>query len=1032
MIHLAAALAGFAGLLAEMVLVRRHGSLLGNTAEASALVLSIFLLGLGLGGLMAARAAASCRGPLARAALLYAGVAGLLLLTDPWIRDARPATGISGMVLVLLSPGLPALLMGMAFPQLFAGLSAGAWRQGLVVAANLLGSVAACLLGGHVCIPAWGLTVSCWSSAAAYGLAALCLVWPALRESRGGRDKGDVVPVTLGPGTAALAFVSGFAILGFELLWLRRLPFFLEGFAPTLSGVLAACLIGLTLGAALLAGPMERLLGRRAPAVAVAMACLAANLGFHEWGAQALAQTSVHSEAGMHLRILLASAVAAGPTCLFLGAVIPLCLSCSDGTGSRVARAGRLFFWQGLGSVLGGYSVGQLFPAVWPEGFFVLTPPLIAVAVLFPLWKGGGWGVRVVAISVPLLALSGVGGAGSLLDVESPIRGSRHDRPDAYRYLAHRTDNTTTASVVYDQKRHSMLLFTDEFRAAETGPGTDYMKALGHLPFLLRDGLRRVAIIALGTGTTAAAVREWSDPEVIDVVEISPAVLELAPYFSSDGPVHAVLQQPAWRKDSRTRVHVADGRRFLAMQKPASLDLVTMEPLLPYAPGTVPLYTEEFYVLAGRALSEEGLLVQWVPTHGMPAEFFATLLATFARSFPHHSVWLIDQATLLVGSRQKHLPDADWLEQRFKSLPIAAQQALHATGLARPIDLQVALLAEGVEGISDSASILRDDRPFLERIGYWDAGAKLSFYPTNLEQLRELVASGREGLLGDVVVAESVRARLRGLRAQAESRYYLILAEDAAREHAWLLEHASAEVAEAALNRQLALADLARLAGERARAELLHARSLAPGSVILHREYARIQANDTAGGVNSGRVEPGNGPLDRLGHLPRGRELAEIVSSGRRRGQDYAAAFPSRCAWALMEVLSRRAFTGMERAAFLPLLDPALLDEATVRILARGGSVREEILSLWGEGLPMPLPVAAMASGEKGDKLSLLAVLEDRSGGGVGELIAELLMDRDLEVRRAAGVACKRAFGIDFDPLWSEARRRSIADGLRR
>ena len=50
MIYLAAGLSGFGGLLLEMLLLRRFGLLLGNTAEASSLVLACFLLGLGFGG----------------------------------------------------------------------------------------------------------------------------------------------------------------------------------------------------------------------------------------------------------------------------------------------------------------------------------------------------------------------------------------------------------------------------------------------------------------------------------------------------------------------------------------------------------------------------------------------------------------------------------------------------------------------------------------------------------------------------------------------------------------------------------------------------------------------------------------------------------------------------------------------------------------------------------------------------------------------------------------------------------------------
>ena len=82
-----------------------------------------------------------------------------------------------------------------------------------------------------------------------------------------------------------------------------------------------------------------------------------------------------------------------------------------------------------------------------------------------------------------------------------------------------------------------MVLYTNEFRAAETGPFADYMQVLGLLPFLLRDGLERVAVVAFGTGTTAEAVTLWPSLREIHLVEISRAVFHLAPHFAGEGPL---------------------------------------------------------------------------------------------------------------------------------------------------------------------------------------------------------------------------------------------------------------------------------------------------------------------------------------------------------------------------------------------------------------------------------------------------------------------------------------------------------------
>ena len=75
-------------------------------------------------------------------------------------------------------------------------------------------------------------------------------------------------------------------------------------------------------------------------------------------------------------------------------------------------------------------------------------------------------------------------------------------------------------------------IYTDEFQAAATGPQYRYMRLLAHLPLLLapqQDGAE-VLVICFGTGTTAgsASVHPIGG---LDIVEISPEVLDLADYF---------------------------------------------------------------------------------------------------------------------------------------------------------------------------------------------------------------------------------------------------------------------------------------------------------------------------------------------------------------------------------------------------------------------------------------------------------------------------------------------------------------------
>ena len=745
----AALLSGCGGLLAELVLVRRGGLLLGNTAEAAVLVLGLFLAALGAGGVLGPRQ--SRRRGAGAAARLYLLVAVALVAADAMLRW-MPARASSLALLQLgIGVGLPAFAMGAAFPQLFV-----AHRSGFLVAANLLGSVVAAGVGGNFAIPEFGLGTTMLLASACYGLAAAVLAVgagtpPPARVA--GPDSGGITAHG-----RRVAFASGAAVLGLEVLCLRRLPFWLEGFQPTFSGILAAALAWLTLGAAL--AP----LGRRRPAlaldVAVAAAALLVLAGPLERLAPALAAEllpRVTDTPGMHLRIVLAALVATVPL-LPLGAVVPLLLTAESG-GSEERKAGLLFFWQGIGSLAGALLVGHLLPWFTPGSWFGLAPGVVAGLALLglatPRLRTAG------ALVALLIAAAGSAGAGPLWAPHAPIRGSRYDRP-YYEPLAHRTDAVTTASLVYDASTHGLTLFTDEFRAAYLGPGTAYMKALAHLPMLLANRVRRAAVIALGTGTTANALCAWGGLERIDVVELSPAVLALADRFAADGP-RPIAEAAPFRRDPRVQIHVTDGRRFLAAAPAGEYDLVTMEPLLPYMPGTVPLYTREFYRVAARALAASGLLVQWVPTHAMPESFYKTLVRTFAEGFPYASAFLFDQSTLLVGSREPHLPACSEVQARLVALPPELRLSVHESGIAGTQDLLLAHVGDWLTPVGEGGEVLSDERPFLERLGHWSGRRKQAFLGENLAVLARALRSG-SGEWQAPTWTEVRRARLHGSR----------------------------------------------------------------------------------------------------------------------------------------------------------------------------------------------------------------------------------------------------------------------------
>jgi hypothetical protein len=185
-------------------------------------------------------------------------------------------------------------------------------------------------------------------------------------------------------------------------------------------------------------------------------------------------------------------------------------------------------------------------------------------------------------------------------------------------------------------------LVIDGFVAtAEDMPAVSYMEWMGRLPMLLHPEPKRALVICFGTGQTANAVRQ-EDPERLDVVELNPAVLRMAPHFHSN---QGVLD------DARVRAIVMDGRAWLRRSR-ERYDVVTLEPMPPHFAGVNSLYSREFYEIVASRLAPGGIVAQWVPFHLLPPFHAASIAATFQAVFPDAFLWRGLGSSILVGRRE--------------------------------------------------------------------------------------------------------------------------------------------------------------------------------------------------------------------------------------------------------------------------------------------------------------------------------------------------------------------------------------------
>ena len=198
------ALSGFTALSSEVVWTRLISLLYGTTTYTFAIILAVFLMGIGLGSTLAARIAKQTSSPLRLlgisqlALVLFVPLAGVVITRllpywdRPRVEDAYDIYWVFffDMLRTFTSVFLPALFWGAAFS--FALAAAGRGRGdsarfvGQVYAANTLGAILGALLTGSFLVSWLGSVATQRVLVVVSGLAALLAFLAARRQSPAG------------------------------------------------------------------------------------------------------------------------------------------------------------------------------------------------------------------------------------------------------------------------------------------------------------------------------------------------------------------------------------------------------------------------------------------------------------------------------------------------------------------------------------------------------------------------------------------------------------------------------------------------------------------------------------------------------------------------------------------------------------------------------------------------------------------------------------------------------------------------------
>jgi spermidine synthase len=670
-----ALLAGASG-LGLQALLASSAALPFGSGTGPALALAIFLSTWALGAWWSGRSATQSAQRIAR-------FAWLLFFTAPLAAWGTIASGPIAAVLGIAAVGF---LQGCFLPALAHGRTSRV--VALLVAANLLGAwLGAFGIADEVVAFAGRLAAALVAGCAA--LAAGVLGRLALRPLA--PNDVPVAPISTEPdlGVLASALVVGLGTAwmgGVEWSLVRIGSLWFGGMQDALTTVLAASLAALALGAALLPLVLPR--GARGVAIGLALCALAST-----W--ILAVRTVLPDFAGE--RLAVRALVLCVPALAPFGALVPLVHRATAGESG--ARLGRLYLHEAWGAWIG-------IPLVQ----FVLTPQIGLAASVGVTCALGAVAAVAIAARAPLFAF--VGGASALAAAIVLARAGPpvlHSPPlanPALTVLSFAEDRDFAVTVVDDGLIGERTLLTDGFRAAGTGRDYRYMRVLGHLPLLLHPHPERVAVLALGTGTTVGAVALHPEVRRIDVLEIERAVVAAAPFFAEHDRAALAEGLPGLLDAddgvARVVVKLGDGRKTLR-DSPATYDVVTMEPLLPDSPFGVHLYTEEAYADVRRALKPRGIACQWVPPHALEPATFRVVLDAFARSFAWTGAWISGTQIALIGAEREPELDA----RRWPGSGVLREE-LDAQGYGSPTELAARWL--GTPHRADSVTRRLTDR----------------------------------------------------------------------------------------------------------------------------------------------------------------------------------------------------------------------------------------------------------------------------------------------------------------------------------
>ena len=628
-------LSGFPALLYQIVWQRALFTLYGVNIESVTMIVTVFMLGLGLGSLAGGWLSSQPGIRLLLAFGLIEFSIGAFGAASLWIfhRIGAITAGASTLTTGLVAFALllvPTMLMGSTLPLLvehFVRRTGNVGESvGLLYSVNTLGSGVACLAAAFLLMRLFGESGSvhlavCFNLVV--GISAFFLQRKFPTPSRQKETPQSATPQQTIPFWIAmiLAGVTGFIALAYEIIWYRLYAFVSGGSAPCFATLLAFYLLGIAYGSFAVRDACRNKLGNdiRRTLGATASVVILGTIAAFLLG-PVLARWVVYID--YHLSYVLVFVAAA-----LLGSAFPLlahaAIDPAQGSGKHISF---LYMSNIVGSTLGSFLVGFVILDFWSTratSLLLLVLGFAAASVLAALsWPKLSKGLFAAeAIACLALAFSTVPLFSGLY--ERLMFKSSYNSRMAFSDLI---ENRSGVIGVYPDS-HTYGYPTRVVFGGGAYDGQINTDILHDSNGLVRVyaicGMHpkpaSVLIIGLAAGAWAQVVA--NDPNVHDVtaVEINPGYL---PIIQKYPEVQSLLTNP------KVHIVIDDGRRWLVAHPERRFDFILMNTTFNWRANMSNLLSTEFMHLLRTHMKPGGIAYYNTTWSG-------EAMATGASAFPY-------------------------------------------------------------------------------------------------------------------------------------------------------------------------------------------------------------------------------------------------------------------------------------------------------------------------------------------------------------------------------------------------------------